>query len=79
MCHRHYHYASEFPCGEGFRPGWKYHSLSHPQIGCSCEYRLSTEQEIDMLKEKSKFLKDALKDIEDKIECLKSKSEKKEK
>jgi len=79
MCHGHHHDVAGFPCGLGFRPRWRYHSLSYPHIGCFCGCRLSAEQEIDILKEKSKFLEDVLKDIEDRIEYLKSKSEKKKK
>jgi hypothetical protein len=75
---RHRYYATGLPYWAGFRAGWTYPPM-YPPVAYPYEYELSTDDEIQMLKEQAESLKKALKAAESRMKSLKSKLEKKEK
>jgi len=76
---RHRYYATGLPYWARSGPGWEYPPVSYPQEVYPYEGALSPEQEMGALKEQSKDIKNILKDIEKRMESLKSKLEKEKK
>jgi hypothetical protein len=73
---RHRYYATGLPYWAGFGTSWTYPPV-YPPVAYPYGYELSTDDEIQILKEQTESLKKALKDAENRMKSLKSKLEKK--
>lgn len=76
---RHRYYATGLPYWARSRPGWEYPPVPYSPEVYPYGGVLNPEQEMDALKEQSKDIKNILKDIEKRMESIKSELKKEKK